>query len=154
MFNDSDVLIGSYGYIDQISRTALTRAEFLIACNSFYLDTAFKNQTYTYIFAIPPALHGSDIPYTYYNGEGLEPVNASTGSWGLQNVTVALTLQDWIVTFARDGKPSAPGISGVPAFTTYGPDAMIEDLNLSSISVIRDPAANERCKWWQKALYF
>jgi carboxylesterase type B len=132
----------------------LTRSDLLITCNTYYLNTAFNNQTYAYFFTIPPGLHGNDIPYTYYNGGGLQPVNASQGAWGLQNVTAALTLQDWIVTFARDGRPSAPDISEVPEFEMYGPDAHVVELNLTEISVVTDPAANDRCKWWQKGLYY
>ena len=34
----------------------------------FYFDRAYNNQTYAYEFSVPPALHGQDIPYTFFNG--------------------------------------------------------------------------------------
>ena len=53
------VFDGSHGYTDEISRIALTYSEYIFDCNAVYLDKAFDNNTYAYIFSIPPALHGS-----------------------------------------------------------------------------------------------
>ena len=148
------VFTGQYGYTDQISRVAVTVAELVFTCNTFFLDLAYGNQTYAYQFSISPALHGDDLAYTFYNDGGLRPPDVATLDTGLQNVTVALALQDWIVTFARDGVPNSPDVQGIPKFTVYGPNAMIEDLNLTRITQIMDPAADPRCRWWQKALYY
>jgi carboxylesterase type B len=148
------VFTGQYGYFDQTSRAALTIAELVFTCNTFFLDLAFGNQTYAYRFSISPALHGQDLEYTFYNDGGLQPPDLATLKFGLLNVTVALALQDWIVTFTRDGVPSNPDVRGIPKFTLYGPNAMIEDLNLTRITQIMDPAADPRCRWWQKALYY
>ncbi len=148
------VFTGQYGYTDQISRVAVTVAEFVFTCNTFFLDLAYGNKTYAYQFSISPALHGDDLAYTFYNDGGLRPPDITTLDTGLQNVTVALALQDWIVTFTRDGVPSSPDVQGIPKFTVYGRNAMIEDLNLKRITQIMDPAADPRCRWWQKALYY
>jgi carboxylesterase type B len=148
------VFTGQYGYTDQISRAALTIAELVFTCNTFFLDLAYGNKTYAYQFSIFPALHGEDLSYTFYNDGGLRRPDLSKLDTGLQNVTVALALQDWIVTFTRDGVPSSPDVQGIPKFTLYGPDAMIENLNLTRITQIMDPAADPRCRWWQKALYY
>ena len=148
------VFTGQYGYIDQTSRAALTVAEVVFTCNTFFLDLAYGNQTYAYQFSISPALHGEDLEYTFYNDGGLQPPDLAKLNGGLLNVTVALALQDWIVTFTRDGVPSSPNVQGIPKFTLYGPNAMIEDLNLTSITQIMDPAADPRCRWWQKSLYY
>lgn len=148
------VFTGQYGYTDQISRAAVTVAEIVFTCNAFFLDLAYGNQTYAYLFSILPALHGDDLDYTFYNDRGPRAPDFATLDTGLQNVTVALALQDWIVTFARDGVPSNPDVQGIPKFTPYGPNAMVEDLNLTSITQIMDPAADPRCRWWQKALYY
>jgi acetylcholinesterase len=137
------VFDGIYGYINETQRTSLALSELVFTCNTFYLDTAFANRTYAYLFSIPPALHGQDVPYTYYTGG---PPTTSVA-----NTTVAVAMQDYFTSFVKTGQPSA---KGMPVFNMYGPNATILDLNYTSISHILDDAANQRCVWWQKALYF
>ena len=135
------VFDGTYPYTTQLGRATLVLSESTFSCNTFYLDRAFGNQTYAYQFSVPPALHGQDIPYTFFNGP----------SPSVLNDTVAIALQEYITSFAESGKPSGPGI---PMFPLYGNNSQILDLNISSIPDIMDPNANARCAWWQKALYF
>ncbi|KAH9829340.1 putative type-B carboxylesterase lipase family protein [Teratosphaeria destructans] len=130
------------GYTDEITRAAALLSDVVFACNTFWLDEAFGNKTYGYYFAVPPALHGGDIPYTYYNGGGTSLMVLST--------SVAITLQEYITTFAETGSPNG---AGTPYFQVYGRNATVQDLNITGISQIVDPAANSRCDWWQKALY-
>ena len=52
------VFDGSHGYTDETTRIALTYSEYAFDCNAVYLDKAFDNNTYAYIFSIPNALHG------------------------------------------------------------------------------------------------
>ena len=104
---------GAYGYTDVYQRAAATIAEIVFTCNTFYLDLALSNQTYAYQFSIPPALHGGDVPYSFYNDGGYVPANLTALSQGLLSVQVALALQDWIVTFVRDGVPSTPDVQGL-----------------------------------------
>lgn len=134
---------GSYPYPDQISRAAFLLSELVFICNTYYLDRAYNNRTYAYFFTIPPALHGRDIAYTYYNDEGV--------SEAVQNVTVALALQNFITSFTATGRPV--GQPGIPVFNMYGPNVTVINLNLTSITQGMDDAANFRCNWWQKALY-
>ncbi|KAK5172923.1 uncharacterized protein LTR77_003045 [Saxophila tyrrhenica] len=129
------------GYTDQIGRASAVAAELSFTCNTFYLDKAYNNQTYSYFFTVPPALHGQDIAYTYYNGPDPENV---------QNPQIAIALQEYITSFAMDGNPNE---RGVPHFPMYGDDATVQVLNATGISQLMDPTANYRCNWWQKALY-
>ncbi|KAL8942451.1 MAG: hypothetical protein Q9216_001651 [Gyalolechia sp. 2 TL-2023] len=55
-------------YEDDIGRASLSISESTFVCNTLYLNRAFGNQTYAYQFSVPPALHGQDIPYTFFNG--------------------------------------------------------------------------------------
>ncbi|KAF2136678.1 uncharacterized protein K452DRAFT_237078 [Aplosporella prunicola CBS 121167] len=144
------VFDGSYGYRDEIQRAALTLAEAGFTCNAAALDWAFDNQTYAYLFAIPPAIHGQDVPYTYYTPGG--PAAASFVPLDT-NVTVAHALQDFIMTFAETGTPSSL-VPGVPVFRMFGAGANVERLGVSGIKEAVDPAANERCKWWLKQLIY
>ena len=134
------VFDGTYGYTSDLGREILSIAESTFTCNTYYLDRAFGNQTYAYQFSVPPALHGQDIPYTFFNGPNAAVFNDST----------AVALQEYITSFAMNGVPSGPTI---PLFPLYGNESEIIDLNITSISDIMDPAASVRCLWWQKALY-
>ena len=137
-------------------------------CNAHYLDAADFPNKYGYLFSLPPGLHGEDVPNTFYNNGGFNLANFNL------NVSVSIALQDYIGSFVTDGYPSLPSgnsvkgglpgvtggnitasgnIQGVPKFVMYGEDAQVVDLDLSSITEIRDPVANERCDWWQKAFY-
>jgi carboxylesterase type B len=89
---------------------------------------------------VPPALHGQDIAYTFFNG----PSNSVLSD------LVAIALQEYITSFAIDGKPNGPAL---PMFPVYSNATEIIDLNVMNISTTMDPIANQRCNWWQKALY-
>ncbi|KAI9829586.1 MAG: hypothetical protein M1819_006091 [Sarea resinae] len=134
------VFNGTYGYTDQYSRAALAVSEAIFTCNTYYLDRAFDNRTYAYIFSVPPGIHGSDTKYTYRNGK-------TSGV----NGTIALALQDYITSFAETGSPNR---AGVPRFDLFGNGSQTMDLNITGIRETIDPAANARCLWWQKALYY
>ena len=126
-------------YTNQIARAAAQISELVFTCNTFYLDKAYGNNTYSYFFTVPPAIHGSDIPYTYYNGP--DPMVLSPDT--------AIILQSYFTNFAMTGDPNGPS---APYFPVYGDDATVLNLNVTT-SLQRDPAANERCDWWQKVLY-
>lgn len=128
-------------YTNQIGRAAALVSEAVFTCNTFYLNKAFKNETYAYYFSIPPALHGQDIAYTYYNGPNPTEVIAPK---------IAMALQEYITNFAETGSPNQ---AGVPHFQMYGEDATVQNLNVTGIDEIMDPTANYRCNWWQRALY-
>ena len=133
-------LLGTSGYLDEIGRVVLTIAESTFTCNTYYLDRAFGNQTYAYQFSVPPALHGQDVPYTFFNGPNT----------AVQSDATALALQEYITSFVIRGSPQ---VGGLPMFPLYGNDSDIIDLNATSITQIMDPVANSRCLWWQKELY-
>lgn len=113
----------------------------VFTCNTFYLDKAYNNDTYSYYFSVPPALHGEDVAYTYYNGPNPSAVIAPK---------IALALQEYITHFAETGTPNE---AGVPYFRMYGSNATVQNLNITGINEIRDPAANYRCDYWQTVPY-
>jgi len=138
---------GSYGYTNQIERTAVLLSEYSFTCNTRYFATGFENNVYAYYFSVPPGLHGEDIAYTYFNGDtttlnqGVAPVDA----------TIAMALQDYITSFAMNGSPNE---AGVPFFPLYGTNSTTTNLGASLGLQIPDTAANSRCAWWQKGLYY
>lgn len=140
------VFDGTYGYTSQIQRTALTVSEISFTCNTRFLDLAYGRQTYSYFFTVPPALHGEDIAYTYFNGD------TSTPDDGLPvNAKIATALQDYLTSFAMTGNPNE---KGVPLFPMYGTGSEVVVIGENLGAVQTDSVANSRCDWWQKALYY
>ena len=139
------VFDGSYPYTTQYQRAALIISESIFTCNTYYLSKAYGNNTYSYLFAVPPAIHAQDVAYTYYDGGA-----ASKDPTGVTNTTIAITLQEFITSFA---KTSIPVATSVERFKTYSQDANVLELNVNGIKEVRDSNANARCDWWQKALY-
>jgi carboxylesterase type B len=142
-----NTLYPASAFPDTTSRAATIQADFGFVCNTYYLDTGFQNQTYAYKFDIYPGIHGQDVPYTFYNNGGLTGPDLNAGSFGISSVQAAVTLQDWIASFAINGAPS-------PTFPMYGPDALAVQIGNGTatngeVTVIRDDAANERCRFWQ-----
>lgn len=115
------------------------------SCNTRYLDLAYGNQTFAYEFSVPPALHGQDIPYTFFGTS-----NAADNA-NVEADATAVALQEYITSFAEKGAPSGPQL---PKFPLYGNNSQIEDLNATSISQIMDDTANARCSWWQLGLIY
>lgn len=129
----------SQEYTSQVARAAAQISELVFSCNTFYLDKAFDNQTYSYYFTVSPAIHGSDVAYTYYNGPNAMVVDDHA----------ALTLQRYITNFVAKGDPNGDGVAEFPV---YGDDATVLELSVTTMTR-RDTVANARCNWWQKALY-
>ena len=144
---------GSQPYTNWYTRAVLAVTEFAFTCNTYYLNTAFNNNTYGYEFNIFPAFHGQDVEnYTFYNDQGYQPQILTEYELGVIP-NAALTLQDWIVSFTRNGTPTVSDVAGVPDFPLFGPNALIEQLNENGTVIVHDDSANWRCAWWQKALY-
>ncbi|THY03363.1 carboxylesterase family protein-like protein [Aureobasidium pullulans] len=134
---------GSHGYNTQIERGVKFASDWLIYINSFSLSTAQNNHTHLYHFDVYPALHGSDLAYTFYNGGGQTTA-------GVSNVTIAYALQDYILAYVKTGNPNAVDL---PDFPLYGPSAQALRVSSEGINEIQDPAANVRSSWFQKAFY-
>ncbi|KAI9932510.1 hypothetical protein ASPWEDRAFT_22285 [Aspergillus wentii DTO 134E9] len=132
---------GSYGYTNPFERLSLTTSDVVFQCNTDYLNRAFKGQTHAYMFSIPPAIHAQDVPYTFFSG------NHST----VANATVALAMQDWFTSFVQTGTPRS---TLSPVFERSGKNGTLLNVGLSNITVIRDPTANPRCRFWQNAPYY
>ncbi|KAL5447840.1 hypothetical protein PMIN07_001888 [Paraphaeosphaeria minitans] len=138
------VFDGSQGYTDNYTRAYSIVTEGIFTCNTNYLSTGFQNKTYSYLFAVPPAYHAFDIPYTFFDGGATSRLPT-----GVTNRTVAVALQEFITSFAKTGVPEAEGIM---KFQMYGPDAKVLELNVTGIEEVHDSNASKRCNWWQKGL--
>ncbi|KAL0264937.1 hypothetical protein SLS55_000891 [Diplodia seriata] len=146
---------GSYGYTDLLQRVALALAESSVICNANALDRAYTdlgNDTYAYVFAVDFGVHGQDVPFTFKN-PGEPDTTGGLVSLGAANETIAFVLQDYITSFATGGVP-VTDVNGAPAeVPAYGEEGSVVGFTSRAISVAKDPAVNERCRWWQLGLY-
>ncbi|KAF8854312.1 alpha/beta-hydrolase [Acephala macrosclerotiorum] len=135
------VFDGSQGYTNEIARADYIVSEALFACNAEYLARAFGTQAYAYDFSVPPALHGQDVPYTFYEGPSTAVLNGS----------LALIMQDYFTNFVINGSPNGAGLVNFP---NYGSGKLLLDFFTDAVTLVTDFLDNDRCTWWQKALYY
>lgn len=133
---------GSHPYTSDLDRVIMMMNElyFGAAQQSVLQATVGHGTTaYAYEFSVPPALHASDLPYTFYDGpaEGVDPHLASI-------------MQHIIASFARNGVPDARPL-GLAYFPRYGKEATTVNLSIDSSVVISDPTWNSRTEWWAEA---
>ena len=142
---------GAYGYTNWYERIATITSEFAFICNDYYMTSATSQQSYGYLFNYFPGFHGQDIPYTFFDGF----VNA-TNPQAVQSANAAFTLQDWITSFTLGQTPSTR-VAGSPNLPLYDGTQMIGAINGAlgqfQPAVVKDPAANPRCAWWQQGLF-
>ncbi|KFY46490.1 hypothetical protein V494_00448 [Pseudogymnoascus sp. VKM F-4513 (FW-928)] len=141
-----DIFDGSYGYTDQFERAATIVGEAFFSCNTRYLDAAFGEKSYSYLFnAVHKGFHGEDVPYIFYNGP-------SDADGGTVNATVAKALQSYITHFVATGNPNG-GTS--PFFPQYGSNSSVQVVAPDDFGTqITDPDDNKRCSWWQAATVY
>ncbi|PNP57429.1 hypothetical protein THARTR1_02426 [Trichoderma harzianum] len=127
---------GSHPYTTSLDRNILIANEMYFAtAHQALLQATIQRGTevHAWEFSVPPAIHASDIPYTFYDGAaGVDP-------------RVASIMQHAIAGFAKCGEPDA-GPLGF-AFPRYGKQAMTVNLDINSSVTISDPTWNNRTLW-------
>jgi carboxylesterase type B len=131
---------GTHGYKSQYEREALLRADAFITCNTRFLALASRNQSYSYRFEYPPAYHGLDVPFTFFNGI------TETGYGVPVDPRLAGMMQTYFVNFVMSGNPNSRNL---PLFPRYSAKARLITLSSTGIGTLTDPNANERCAFWQ-----
>lgn len=139
---------GKWGYTNPLTRASLAISDADIQCNTDYLNRAYKNQTYAYEFSLPPALHGQDILYTFFDND-TSTISSDLGV-SVTNITVAHVMQDWFASFTHGGTPKS---SLAPTFPQYGDQGYLMNIGNDTIAPMRDPTNNPRCHFWQTAPY-
>lgn len=133
----------SYGSI--YDRTIALISDIIFTCNAQVIASSYaahNNNAYRYIFAVPPATHGQDVPYTFYSS-GDSPTDYSVA-----NTTVAFAIQRIVTSLSQFGVPRA----GSTPLQKYGVAENLLVLNLAGIEQhAGDPWHNERCAFWLNA---
>ena len=125
-------------YKTDLDRAALITSDVVLTCNTYLLALAYQNNTYNYLFNIPPALHGGDLHYTF------GPDSSTTSD------QIRLAIQDYVTSFVLKGNPNR---AGQPDFPMYGSANQVLDLAPRAIEPKPDPAASDRCLMLQKKVW-
>jgi acetylcholinesterase len=128
-------------------RTTAFISDAVFTCNAQVVAShaACGDETFRYIFAVPPAKHGDDVPYTFYSN-GDNPTDAVVA-----NKSVASVLQHIITSLTITGAPeSAPHMP----LEKYGVKQNILVVNETSVDLrAGDPWHSNRCVFWQNAIH-
>jgi carboxylesterase type B len=139
------VFDGSKNYTTQFQRQRNILADSSFVCNWWYLNQAFKDQCYAYIFNVFPAIHGQDIGFTWDDGYSA-PSFAS--------VMTAQIFQQFLTSYALTGKPEIRDLPNMK-FTPYGTSGQhITQFTAQAVTDVVDPTDSMACAWWQKSLYY
>lgn len=123
-------------YTNETGRVQLFAGDLLIYSKKSALNTAFDNKTHVYEFAVPPGLHIQDLQYTFYNGPA-PPVNE----------TVAIALQNYVISFALTGNTGPAGLPEIPAYKHA------QVLKLTANGFEQDVSATERTAFLARATF-
>lgn len=142
-----DVLYPAANYLTPFQRAVQITTDAYFACTTRYLALAKCNDTYNYIFAIPPGYHADDTSYTFYDGD------YSTSDDGYPiDVPIAYALQDSIIGFTQTGDPNKAPATLNGSFPVYGSDARVLAFTNAGLVTETDDMDNVRCAWWQQAM--
>ncbi|KAF8246312.1 alpha/beta-hydrolase [Wilcoxina mikolae CBS 423.85] len=139
--------------------------DWVINCNTRYLAKAYAGRAYGYRFSVPPGLHGSDVPYTFYSTDfnflNIFQVDVP-GIDTLTRKNVATALQSYLTSFVRTGNPNTyrefdnliPHTVDVPP-ATVAQFVKVVDINVLKFQVVDDnpESRRDRCDFWQSAVW-
>ncbi|PWY94630.1 carboxylesterase family protein [Aspergillus sclerotioniger CBS 115572] len=129
----------SLGYGSPLERTALTVSDAFFRCKNLYLNSVFDT-AYASVFNVQPALHSQDLAFTFYNHSRPDM------KVGLFDEELAFTMQDYIISFVRQGYPSSANATD---WEVYANDGHVLNMELQDVAMIADPIDKNRCRlWW------
>lgn len=138
---------GSQGSIGD--HTVSLISDILFTCNAQIVASSYaahdEKSAFRYIFAVPPAPHAEDVPYTFYSYGG-NPADSL-----VTNTTVASALQSVITSLSISG---VPHVAPQTPMKEYGDKGDILVLNVTGVGQqVGDPWRSKRCAFWQNADY-
>lgn len=124
------------------------------------LSHAFNNETYNYLMSISPGVHGTDLPYTFYEeGPDGEPVEGPLPlPIKVKSKQLAKTFQTYVTNFVISGNPNV-AIDGnvrsdsLPEMKLGGKKRVILEFSNEGIREVGDPSHKEQCVWWQQGYF-
>ncbi|KAJ4423137.1 hypothetical protein N0V82_002266 [Gnomoniopsis sp. IMI 355080] len=141
-----DVLYPASDYSSEFLRAVQIASDSMFSCSTRFLAVALGNQTYNYLFAVPPGYHAEDVSYTFFDGD------TTTLDDGLAVIAdLAYALQDYIVGFTLSGNPNDSPAGPALNFPIYGSNATVLEFAYTGLLTTHDDMDNDRCPWWQQA---
>ncbi|ESZ98491.1 carboxylesterase [Sclerotinia borealis F-4128] len=149
---------GSYGYTSPIGRLALSISHLTITCNAYSLASTFSkispkgfnpsspSSSYAYLFSVPPGTHGIDVPYTFFNGD---TTDSPSGGGPPVIASLATLFQHFLIDFVISGNPSSDG-----TFERYSKNQTVTDIDITGLTLVKDPASDSRCDYWLRFPYY
>ncbi|KUJ11171.1 alpha/beta-hydrolase [Mollisia scopiformis] len=132
---------GSYPWTTPFQRLDTAISDFTFICSTRWLANAYGDKSHNYIFSVLPGNHTQDIPYTFFNG----PIST------VKNDTLAVNMQRYFTMFVENGSPNRLGLDH---WVETGSEGKVMNFNATFTDTRVDTeTVNERCTWWQKALY-
>ena len=132
---------GAQPYTTEIGRTKLAVAEAFMDCVAFGVHGAYRNQSRGYQFSYFPGMHAQDLEYTFFNGQEANGLGVPVLP------AVAAVMQRWFVDFIVGGTGNS--YTQIPVYTAQ---ANMVNITGTGYPVVRDPAANKRCRYWLEGL--
>jgi carboxylesterase type B len=112
-------------------------------CKIYALNYAFNGSPYNYYFSVPPAIHTTDLSYTFNGGPNQ--------GGPITNVTVADILQKYLISFIQTGNPNTV-FPGLPYWPQYGSGVEL-NINQTFIDLMQTDLNTPQCHWWVQGLY-
>ncbi|KAF9541669.1 alpha/beta-hydrolase, partial [Agrocybe pediades] len=140
------------GLGSNISQVNAIMGESIFICPTYYLFNAFKNKTFKAQFAVPPALHGNDLPYYFDNGQ--IPLTGKTTDF-------ANAFSESFLNFVKTLNPGQQtNITGLPTNISLSSWKMWNGTNEMLFNVTADGAPDvravqtpqdllNRCAFWE-----
>ncbi|KAK9376341.1 Alpha/Beta hydrolase protein [Lipomyces chichibuensis] len=144
-------------YSSKFRRVSSIIAEWIVECNSPYLEAAYPD-TYLYRFSLPPAIHSVDLALTFWGGSPLLAKAGQTILVADNLADLAVSFQSYLVSFAISGDPNKYRLTDNSMPTIYFPKSnespgkpMIDvgKKGFSYLSLKDDGPVAKRCKFWQ-----
>ncbi|MCJ1475369.1 hypothetical protein MMC13_004031 [Lambiella insularis] len=144
---------------DRIQRLSNALGAAAVACNTYYLNDAFANATYSYMFSLYPGFHSEGLPYIHWPTPAPSPLI-------IVFKQLAWIFQQYLVNFAIHGDPNGlapPDYAGsLVRFEQYGSEKSQINMDLVKSGLVykplvqaqTDPLKELDCQWWQRGYYY
>ncbi|OJD33740.1 carboxylesterase family protein (secreted protein) protein [Diplodia corticola] len=159
------------------------KQSFDLTCKNLALTQYLKNNTWNALVALDQATHGTDQSYYWYSTYTLSDSTSTTttttsdnsttssssnstssapggagggmggGSSTSVNSTIAVAMQKYLLSFVLTGDPNAEWADDKLAWPKYGNDTNTLVFN-STFYLEGDDLANDKCLYWNKALWY
>ncbi|KAK9491483.1 Alpha/Beta hydrolase protein [Lipomyces doorenjongii] len=148
-------------YRSNFRRVSSIIAEWIVECNSLYLEAAYPG-TYLYRFSVPPAIHSVDLALTFWGGSPLLAKAGQTILIADNLADLAVSFQSYLVSFAISGDPNEYRLTENSMPTIYFPKSnewpgkpMVDvgKKGFSYLSLEDDGPVAKRCEFWQNGAW-